>query len=451
MPETTEQPQTLRVAFIHPDLGIGGAERLVVDAAVGLQSHGHRVVVYTSHHDPSHCFEETRDGTLEVRVRGDKLIPRSILGKVSILCAILRSMQCAQALLKEEGENVDVIVCDQLSACIPILRQSPAKIFFYCHYPDKLLTGRKGFLKSLYRLPFDWVEEYTTGCADRVVVNSEFTAGIFAEAFPRLTSMPLSVLYPGIRLEAYDRPLDREDARVRPLISTRRTLLSINRFERKKNIALAIHAYAKIFASGDKDTFSTKSSHRLVIAGGYDTRVSENVEYHQELISLAKTYGLSTSTLFPMSERDIPKEGAKVLETDVLFVPSFSDAQRTYLLGTSDLLLYTPSGEHFGIVPVEAMYARLPVLAVSDGGPTESVVDGVTGWLRPPTTEAWASVLDYYLTLDPSTIQDMGERGRERVQERFSLGSFVVRLDGLLQEMGMVNSVVVRVGGRGVG
>jgi hypothetical protein len=41
----------------------GGAERLVVDATLGLQSLGHSVDIYTSHHDPSHCFDETRDGT----------------------------------------------------------------------------------------------------------------------------------------------------------------------------------------------------------------------------------------------------------------------------------------------------------------------------------------------------------------------------------------------------
>lgn len=51
------------VVFFHPDLGIGGAERLVVDAAVGLQERGHRVVIFTSHCDPKHCFEEARDGT----------------------------------------------------------------------------------------------------------------------------------------------------------------------------------------------------------------------------------------------------------------------------------------------------------------------------------------------------------------------------------------------------
>lgn len=54
------------IVFFHPDLGIGGAERLVVDAAVGLQERGHKVTIFTSHCDPTHCFDEARDGKLPV-------------------------------------------------------------------------------------------------------------------------------------------------------------------------------------------------------------------------------------------------------------------------------------------------------------------------------------------------------------------------------------------------
>lgn len=50
------------IVFFHPDLGIGGAERLIVDAAVGLQERGHKVTIFTSHRDKRHCFEEARDG-----------------------------------------------------------------------------------------------------------------------------------------------------------------------------------------------------------------------------------------------------------------------------------------------------------------------------------------------------------------------------------------------------
>lgn len=59
-------PSKLRIAFIHPDLGIGGAERLVVDAAVGLQKRGHLVQVFTSSHHHNRCFQETRDGQLSI-------------------------------------------------------------------------------------------------------------------------------------------------------------------------------------------------------------------------------------------------------------------------------------------------------------------------------------------------------------------------------------------------
>lgn len=81
----------MRVAFLHPDLGIGGAERLVVDAAVALQNRGHSVVLHTAHHDTSRCFVETRDGTLAVRVAGDWL-PRTLCGRLHIVCATLRAL-----------------------------------------------------------------------------------------------------------------------------------------------------------------------------------------------------------------------------------------------------------------------------------------------------------------------------------------------------------------------
>lgn len=52
------------IVFFHPDLGIGGAERLIIDAAVGLKERGHRVVIYTSYCDKTHCFDEARDGKI---------------------------------------------------------------------------------------------------------------------------------------------------------------------------------------------------------------------------------------------------------------------------------------------------------------------------------------------------------------------------------------------------
>lgn len=47
-------------------MGLGGAERLVVDAASGLKARGYDVTIVTNYHDPDRAFEETIDGSLNV-------------------------------------------------------------------------------------------------------------------------------------------------------------------------------------------------------------------------------------------------------------------------------------------------------------------------------------------------------------------------------------------------
>lgn len=77
----------------------------------------------------------------------------------------------------------------------------------------------------------------------------------------------------------------------------------------------------------------------------------------------------------------------------VRFLPSVSDQRRNELLNECLCLLYTPSNEHFGIVPLEAALASKPVVACNSGGPLETVVDSKTGFLREPTAEAWANAV----------------------------------------------------------
>lgn len=163
-----------RVLFLHPDLGIGGAERLVVDAALALQEQHFPVHIVTAHHDPSHCFPETSDGTLGITVVGDWL-PRHIFGRLYAFCAYIRMIYAALYVVCWRRSEFDVVFCDQVSACVLPLRLVPLPIVFYCHFPDKLLTQRKSAAKRAYRVVLDRFEEWTTGLADVILVNSKFT------------------------------------------------------------------------------------------------------------------------------------------------------------------------------------------------------------------------------------------------------------------------------------
>ncbi|KAG6015580.1 Alpha-1,3-mannosyltransferase-like protein, partial [Claviceps citrina] len=379
-PDTRGPPAT--VVFFHPDLGIGGAERLVVDAAVGLQSRGHRVVIFTNHCDAKHCFEECRDGTLDVRVRGNTVIPPSILSRLTILCAILRHVHLLLA-VSLTGELASLapraFIVDQLSAGLPLLRflAPDVPVLFYCHFPDLLLArGRQSLAKRLYRVPFDWLEEWSMGFAHAVAVNSRFTRGIVAETWPGLASkVATKVVYPCVDTNVPTETLDGEEG-IKG--DAAKLIVSINRFERKKDIGLAIRAFAAIPEPDRRGV-------RLVIAGGYDARVSENVSYHASLQTLASSLSLSHHTMTPSALSAMSSSLASVPpSTQVLFLLSVPSALKSALLRAAHLVVYTPTNEHFGIVPLEAMLAHVPVLAANTGGPVETIADPETGWLRDP-------------------------------------------------------------------
>lgn len=395
----------MRVAFLHPDLGIGGAERLVVDAALALKRSGHDVTIFTSHHDRKHCFDETRDGTLKVVVLGNA-IPRTLGGKFSILCAIARQYLLISEMIQKKYDNYDLFVIDQLSAGIPYIRLAypTARILFYCHHPDLLLTERVSLIRKLYRLPFDQFERWTTSLSDQIAVNSEYTRHIFDVTFGNGMPEP-SVVYPVVETSTLSPHVADAGFKHRG-----RILLSINRFERKKNIELALEAYALLLHVREDSR-----NHLLVIAGGYDDRVPENIEHLAELRDLARKFRLPAATIFPGDRMKVDSK------TRVLFLPSVSSELKDWLLQEASLLLYTPTNEHFGIVPIEAMWAKTPVLATNTGGPLETVVDGVTGWLREPDSEAWYRVIGHVLLESSDTeLQEMGQRGHDRVAAHFT-------------------------------
>lgn len=370
------------IAIIHPDLGIGGAERLIVDVAVGLQDLGHDITVYTSHYDKHHCFEETTN--LKIEVYGD-FLPRHILGRFTIVCATIRQIYLTFKLLWLTKSSYDFYIIDSLAACLPLIwlynvifksYKNFSKVIFYCHFPDLMLVRNLSTLSKLYRVPFDYYEQFCYMFPNVMYVNSNFTKSIFHQNFPSLAAP--SVVYPCIDETVKNNPT--LDLLVESNFAQSKFFLSVNRFERKKNIDLAIRAYKQ---SG--------SNFKLVIAGGYDLLVSENVKYLQELTDLATELGLKSLVYHKYPE--IPA----ATDAKVIFLPNISSDLRNSLLKYALLLLYTPSFEHFGIVPLEAMQYNTLVLAVDNGGPKETITpyeNGKgTGFLKPADASVWAEVL----------------------------------------------------------
>jgi glycosyltransferase involved in cell wall biosynthesis len=105
--------------------------------------------------------------------------------------------------------------------------------------------------------------------------------------------------------------------------------------------------------------------------------------------------------------------------TGVELLGRVSDEQRDQLFGGARALLF-PGEEDFGIVPVEAQAAGLPVIAYGVGGATETVIDGRTGVLfAEPTPQSLAAAIERFesLQIDTGMVRANATRfGRERFQ-----------------------------------
>jgi len=135
-------------------------------------------------------------------------------------------------------------------------------------------------------------------------------------------------------------------------------------------------------------------------------------DYMRGLKGYVARLGLEKRVVFTGFRLDVPKLLSQVA---VSVLPSLSE-------GLSNTLL-------------ESMAAGVPVVATRVGGNPEVVEDGVTGLLVPPQDpEAIARALCLLLK-DPKLALRLGQAGRKRVAERFSLEQMVRETETLYLQL----------------
>ena len=130
----------------------------------------------------------------------------------------------------------------------------------------------------------------------------------------------------------------------------------------------------------------------------------ENLLYFEKLQNLVKKYKLDGRILF---------QGELLQDTE-------GRNKLSYFYSQADIFVFPSLWEGLGIVLLEAMYYKLPIVATRVSAIPELVADGENGLLVPPADpEALAKAISRLIE-NPSLRENMGQNGFQRVVNSYS-------------------------------
>jgi len=244
--------------------------------------------------------------------------------------------------------------------------------------------GRNNGIHNDMSRYIDHIERQLITEAWRVIVCSGFMKGEVEYAL-QCPPDKIDIIYNGIRWEKFEFDFPPEEAaafRAQYAAPDEKIILFVGRGVREKGCQVLIDALPRVRASFPRA--------KLVIAGG---------GYRQHLVEQAEALGVAQHVYFTG------------------FVP---DDTLLRLYKVADVACFPSLYEPFGIVALEAMAAKVPVVVSDAGGLKEIVEHDVTGtvtWLNNPDSLAWGLLR---VLNNPEHARQMAERAYERVKTFFN-------------------------------
>lgn len=246
-----------------------------------------------------------------------------------------------------------------------------SNIITYLHHFDHYRSESPWSFQKIW---LKFKESLLFSFADKIIVNSRFTRQEILSL--GIKDKKIEVVSPGI---------DCHDFQHFPKAESRTlNLLFVGHYRPRKGIHYLLEAIGKL----------NYSEIRLHLVGK-----KEDPEYYFYLLDLVKKLNLLDKVIF--SER-------------------VDHHELCHLYSQADIFVFPSLWEGFGIVLLEAMYYRLPIIASDVSAIPELVKDGENGLLVPPSDpEALAKAI-CKLIENPSLRKEMGKRGYQRVINSYS-------------------------------
>jgi glycosyltransferase involved in cell wall biosynthesis len=257
-----------------------------------------------------------------------------------------------------------------------------------------VLLGKLTRAKSIVHVHVKWAEHYSA-LARWAVQNSDAVIGISAYVSGTVVGLgrpeaDVHTVLNGIEPAGWDPDLDGRATRAELGVPLDAPLIaSVSRLFSWKGQRELLRAFALAKAQ--------LPELRLLIVGADELMAHQGGSFTEELKQLAEQLGVGPHVVFTGQRSDVPQIMAAC---DVFTLPSFE--------------------EPFGLVFLEAMAMRKPVVALDNGGTPEVVEHGKSGLLAPPADIPGLAHHVITLLQNPEQRAQMGDYGRRRVLDYFN-------------------------------
>jgi mannosyltransferase len=233
-----------------------------------------------------------------------------------------------------------------------------------------------------------WITRWLIRRMDAIIATSDVSASFLKRA--------ATVIPHGVDTDRYTPPADRAAAFAQAGLPGRYAIGCFGRVRAQKGTDVFVDAMCALLPRYPDFT--------AVVVGAI---MPEQAAFANDLKSRIEAAGL----------------GSRIVITGELEI---EEVQRWYQRLT--IYAFTSRNEGFGLTLIEAMSVGAALVAARAGAAELVVEDGVTGVLTPPgEVDALVAALEP-LMRDPTSAAEMGERGRARVLETFSLDAEASRI-----------------------
>jgi starch synthase len=276
-----------------------------------------------------------------------------------------------------------------------------------------------------------WMERTAILDADAIVAVSNGTKADIQRAYPDVDAKKIHVIYNGIDLQQYQWTPDTSALSKYGVDPMRPYVLFVGRITRQKGVTHLVDAI-KYLPPGTQ----------VVLCAGAPDTPEIAAEMRAKVEAVRKRTPGSQAAMLEVESDGVHNPPGHAIATgdpagvghNIVWIEQMVTKEEAIQLYSHCAVFCAPSVyEPFGIINLEAMACRAPVVASATGGILEVVVDGQTGYLVPfaadPVTgfpaepEQFSRDLAMRLTEvldDPKRAKAMGEAGRKRVEEHFS-------------------------------